>query len=129
MRLSLTLAALAAATTLCATAQAGNLASPPIYGGFPGIGGTFSCRIFNAGAASVTISARQIFVNPGTAIALTSDTCSAPLAAGKYCAFTSGVGNFAYICQATTVGSAASLRGLGEVQTSAHAFITSEPMR
>lgn len=115
---------------LTASAHAEILATPPIYGGTPAIGGEFTCRIFNSGTTPVTINARRILINPGLVIPLSLDTCNVPLGAGKYCLFfTTGVGNNAYMCKATTVGSAAALRGLGEVQSSGHAVINTEPMR
>ena len=129
MRVALAAIALGSLLGFATLAQAGILASPPVYGGAPGVGGAFTCRIFNAGTTPVTITVRHVIIPPGIVIPLSSDTCNVPLGGGKYCAFASGVANISYMCEAVTTVSAVNLRGIGEVQTSAHAIVTAEPMR
>ena len=111
-------------------AQADILASAPVFGGAPGVGGQVTCRIMNVGLGSVNISSRQIINNVGTLATLSSDTCTTPVAPNKYCAFATGpVSNFAFSCRAVYSGVDPSLRGVAEFVNSSNTILNSLPMQ
>ncbi|MBV9289026.1 MAG: hypothetical protein JO288_14635 [Hyphomicrobiales bacterium] len=89
----------------------------PAYPGNP-TSGSVTCRIFNAGLAAVTVTARQIFDNgSSTPIGLSSDTCAAAVPPLGYCAFAApAAGNFAYSCRVITNGADDNISGVVEVR-------------
>jgi hypothetical protein len=114
-----------------AVTQAQILASPPTYGGQGGpVGGFVTCRVFNAGLGSVSITLRQIITNTNLSVTLAADTCNVTLASTHYCAFIANIlGSFAYSCRLEATASASSLRGVAEVSTSAGEILNTLPMR
>jgi hypothetical protein len=113
-----------------ATAQAKTLTSPPTYGGRSQSGGGFAtCRLFNGGASSISVTRRQIITSGNTVLSLTSDTCAAGVGPGGYCAFGgSGAGNVAFSCRADVAGSGLNLvRAVMEVSNSSADILSALP--
>jgi hypothetical protein len=131
IRLGLVVIALAVLATigLCETAQAEMFAAGPVYGGPASVGGTFTCRLFNFGAFSVTVTNRQIWDNTGVAVAPTADTCNVALVVGKTCAYSTPIaGNLAYSCRAIVQGIQPEVSGVGEVQAPNHSILNALPL-
>lgn len=117
------LAALITLISFAEVAHADIFAGGPVYGGnIPDnkSGVQITCRIFNAGASSVTINLTEIWANVGP-VTISSNTCltggaNPPLGIGKYCAFNAFVtGNFAYSCRVNANGTDVNIRGVAEV--------------
>ena len=107
-------------------AQAEMFGGGPVYGGTASIGGQITCRIFNYGVSSVSISTRQIWnnTNPVAPEPLVGDTCNVVLAPTKYCAFTANIpGNLAYSCRVIATGIDVKLSGVAEVKNPASSVI------
>jgi hypothetical protein len=104
--------------TIGGSAKADIWSAGPTYPGVPA--GLATCRIFNAGFAFVSVTARQIFINTSaTPVALSSDTCAAAVPPQGYCAFSAAVtGNFAYSCRVITNGNDNNISGAIDVRTS-----------
>lgn len=133
MYVRLTFAVLATLIGLCGAAQADILAAGPAYGGFSSIGGSITCRIFNFGTSTVSISARQIFTNTNVSITPTADTCNVSLAPTRTCAYSaSPTSNLAYSCRVVAVAGAydklVNISGVIEIQTSGHEVVTTVPL-
>jgi hypothetical protein len=126
----LTFAVLAILIGLCGTAQADILAAGPAYGGPSSVGGSITCRIFNFGAFSTSITVRQIWTNTGVSVAPTFDTCTVALAVGQTCSYGAPItGNLAYSCRLIAQGISPSLSGVAEVQNSSHAVLNTLPLQ
>jgi hypothetical protein len=112
-------------------AQADILASGPTFGGIATFGGgNVTCRIFNYGLTPVSITARQIFINTGTAVTPTSDTCNVALGSTKYCAFGAPItGNFAYSCRILVTGTDTRVSGVAELTDTGNAIVNAMPMQ
>jgi len=109
-----------------AVAQAAEFGAGPAYGGTSSVGGTVTCRIFNFGAFTATVTVRQIWDNNGANVPLAGDTCGAGLGSGKTCAFSAPIGgNLAYSCRAYALGNDTNLSGDVEIQNSSHAILNS----
>jgi hypothetical protein len=133
MYVRLTFAVLAILIGLCGAAQADILAAGPAYGGTASVNGTITCRIFNFGLSTVSITARQIRTNTNVSIAPTSDTCNVPLAPNNTCAYgASPTNNLAYSCRVVAVAGAydklVNISGVIEIQTPNHAVVTTVPL-
>lgn len=132
VRTRLTVLPFAAAAALfgfCATAQADILAGGPAYGGPASIGGSVTCRLFNYGAFSVTVSNRQIWTNTGVSVAPTSDSCNVALPVGKSCAYSAAIaGNLAYSCRAIVQGIEPRVSGVAEIQAPDHSILSAVPL-
>jgi hypothetical protein len=131
MRIHFLVATIVTLLSLCEVAQAEIFASGPVYGGQSGpIGGGISCRIFNYGLSTVSISQRQIFTNTNIAVALTSDTCNVALAPNRYCAFTASIaGNLAYSCRLVASGTDPKLSGAAEVSSPSSVILNTLPIQ
>ena len=134
LSIRVTLALLATMIGLAGIAHAATLASGPVYGGAAthgGTGGAITCRIFNAGLTSVSITATQIWINTNSLVTPTSNTClTFPLGPEKYCAYTAPIsGNFAFMCRITAAGTDTNLRGVAEVQSSFGNILNVQPMQ
>jgi hypothetical protein len=99
-------------------AHADIYASALTYMGNPS-GLPITCRVFNAGLASVNIASRELYDNTGASVAPTSDSCGATLAPKKSCQYgaVSG-GNFAFACRINAVGQDVNIRGVTEIISS-----------
>lgn len=114
------------------TAQSEIYAAGPTYGGNVAglIGGTVTCRVFNYGLSSVSISQRQIWTNTYVLVAPASDTCNVALPPNKYCAFGATIaGNFAYSCRLVAAGVDAKLSGVAEIMSSSGAIMNSQALQ
>ena len=95
------------------------VASGPVYGGPPAVGGYFSCRIFNHGTTTVNITQRRIYkASTGTLAPISTDNCGVPLLSGKSCVFYTtpvlpGVPNS---CRIVTTQNDVKLSGVAELQ-------------
>jgi hypothetical protein len=125
-----------AVTTLTAliglggAAQADIHGAGPVYGGLTEVGGVISCRVFNFGAVTVSITTRQLIDNTNTIVTLTADTCLIPLAVGQSCVYVAPItGNLAYSCRVidTSTGSS-SLSGAAEIQSSTGMILSVLPL-
>jgi hypothetical protein len=125
-----------AVTTLTAliglggAAQADIHAAGPVYGGSTEVGGAISCRVFNFGAVSVSITTRQLIDNANNIVTPTVDTCGIPLAVGQNCTYAAPItGNLAYSCRVidTSTGSS-SLSGAAEIQSSTGMILSVLPL-
>lgn len=128
----LTFAVLTTLIGLCGAAQADILAAGPAYGG--NFGGNVTCRIFNFGTSTVSITTRQIWANTNVLIAPASDTCNVALLPLKYCAFTApSAGNLAYSCRVVAVAGAydknVNISGVAEIQLSNGTISTTLPLQ
>ena len=76
--------------------------------------------MFNGGPGAVNITRAQIINSSNASVPLTSNTCSAGLASGQYCAFVgSGAGNVAFSCRLDVSGpNVALVRAVMEVTDS-----------
>jgi hypothetical protein len=93
------------------------------------VGGSITCRVFNAGAFPVEISSRQIFNNVGGQVALSSDTCNVSLRPTKTRAYAAPItGNFAFSCRMFELGADGNVRGVAEIQNSSHAVLNTVPL-
>lgn len=121
--------AIAALIGLGTGAKADPFAGGPVYGGLSSIGGTITCRVFNAGVGSLSLTTRQIFANTGSAVALSSDSCGVGILPGGTCAFSAPItGNLAYSCRMYETSVDGGVRGVAEVQSSSHAVLNSIPL-
>jgi len=117
---------LAASVLGAGAARAELLHGGPVYGGPAAAGGIVTCRVFNMGPFSSTLSAAAIFDNTGASAPLTSNTCNGLVTASKYCAFSATVaGNLAYTCRAYSSGVQDIISGTAEIRTPAGVIITS----
>ena len=129
------MAALTALISLGGAAQADILAAGPVYGGnIPEVANgqsTFTCRVFNAGLAPVTINLTQMWVNTGTTLTPASNTCLAtPLASTKTCAFSAVIpGNFAVSCRINANGFDNNISGTAEVTGSNGRILNAAPLQ
>ena len=135
MYVRLTFAVLATLIGLCGAAQADILSAGPAYGGFPSIGGSVTCRIFNFGTSTVSLPTLQIWTNTNVSLVIppANDSCSVPLAPQKTCAYSaSPTSNLAYSCRVVAVAGAydknVNISGVIEIQTSAHSVVTTVPL-
>ena len=109
--------------------DAGILGAGPAYGGPGSVGGAVTCRIFNFGTSTVSITTRQIFTNTNVSIPLASDTCNVALGVAKYCAFTARItGNLAYSCRVIAVGTETHISGVAEIQLPNGSISTTLPL-
>jgi hypothetical protein len=123
------LVAIAALSGFAGTVQAEVLSGGPVYGGSQSVGGTITCRVYNAGSHSVTLTPRQIWNNAGGQATLSSDTCNVSLAPNKTCAFAAPItGNFAFSCQTSEESIDGAVRGVAEIQDSSHAVLNTVPL-
>jgi hypothetical protein len=124
---------LAALVGVAGGAQAATLASGPVNGGSAsngGAGGTITCRIFNAGLTSASITSTQIWINTNALVTPTSNSCLTSLGVEKYCAFTAEItGNFAFTCRITAAGTDTNLRGVAEIQGPTGIILNALPMQ
>jgi hypothetical protein len=125
----LTLTAIVTLIGLGTVAQAEILAGGPVYGGPSSVGGSITCRVFNAGAFPMAIVSRQIFNNVGGQVALSSDSCSGSLQPTKTCAYAAPItGNLAFSCRMFEEGGDDNVRGVAEVQDSSHTVLNTVPL-
>lgn len=129
MSVRLSLATLIALSAFAVPTQADILASAPLYGGgLDSPGSVITCRIFNAGSSSATISQRQIRTNTNALMGNSADSCNVVLGPLKYCAFTANSpGNLAFTCRIVASGTNLKLRGVAEMVKSAK-LIAALPM-
>lgn len=122
------LVALAALSGFGGAAQAEVYAVGPVYGGPLAVGGYVSCRVFNYGTQTATLTERRIYANTNAYATPSSDTCNIPLKPNYYCAFTAPIkGNLAYSCRVVAVGSDVRLSGVGEIQGPDFSVLNSLP--
>lgn len=121
--------AIAALITVGAGASAEPFAGGPVYGGPSSVGGTITCRVFNAGVGSLSLTTRQIFTNTGSAVSLSSDSCGVGILPGHTCAYSAPItGNLAYSCRMYETSVDGGVRGVAEVQSSSHAVLNTVPL-
>jgi hypothetical protein len=90
------------------------LATGSLYGG--GSQTQAVCYLFNAGAASVSITINQIVREDGVVQTLTADTCTT-LAAGRTCVILANIVNtLSHSCKMVVVPSAADVRGVFDIR-------------
>jgi hypothetical protein len=125
MRYALVLAVLL--TSLGTAAQAEILAGGPLYGGTTQTDAV--CYIFNAGAAAVSLGKPQIRTQNGSLKSLSSNNCSATLAARRGCAWAANIAsNLAHECQ-MDVSSKTDVRGSLEIRNSSLDILNSVELR
>ena len=130
MKTRVTLASVMVIVGLTTAAHADIISGGPAYGGPASIGGAMTCRLFNAGLSSATVSFRQIYDNTGAAVALSGDSCNVTLAPTKSCAFAAAIGgNLAFSCRAGISGNDENVSGVVEIQNSGGGVLTVVPMR
>ena len=131
MNIRFTQVALAGLIGLSGIAQADMLGGGPVYGGPASVGGQITCRIFNYGLSSATITARQIWnnTNPSSPETLVADSCNVALQPTKYCAFTAFIpGNLAFSCRVIAIGQDVKLSGVAEVKDASSTILNSVPL-
>lgn len=135
MSIRLRIAAITTLISLGGVAQADVLSAGPVYGGnIPEVASGLTvatCRVFNAGLATVAINLTQLWVNTGTALAPFSNSCLAiPLASTKGCSFSAAVpGNFAVSCRINAVGLDSNIRGTMEITGKDGRILSAMPLQ
>jgi hypothetical protein len=110
--------------------QAEVLAGGPLYGGPASVGGTVTCRVFNAGGGSLSLDTREIVTNTGVAITLSSDTCAVGIPPGQSCASAGQItGNFAFSCHMFDASTDGIITGVIDIESPSGAILATSPLR
>jgi hypothetical protein len=121
--------AIGALICLGTVASAETLSGGPVYGGPSSAGGTVTCRVFNAGSGSLSLTTRQIFTNTGTAVTLSSDSCGVGIPPTQTCAYSAPItGNFAYSCRMFETSVDGNIRGVAEILSSGGVILNAVPL-
>jgi hypothetical protein len=130
MNIRLTQVVLASLLGFSGVAQAEFLGGGPVYGGTASVGGAITCRIFNYGAFSVTVTTRQIWSNTNAIQPLVADSCNVAVPPGGYCAFQAAItGNLAFSCRLVATGTDVKLSGVAEVKNANNTILNSLPLQ
>lgn len=111
-------------------ASADTLAGGPVYGGASSVGGTVTCRVFNAGQGSLSLTTREIVNNAGGVVTLSFDTCNVGISPAQSCEYGGPItGNFAFSCHMFETGVDGIVTGVVEIQSSGGTVLNTVPLK